>query len=512
MHLCWFTADYVKESEESHFSEFFSFQVEKNHRRALLVYFQTTNTLSSNDCTMSQQQVIPHNTIVSDGPWEYLPVLNECIKILLTIAIGMVMGHFEIFQADTFVPHATKFVFYVALPLLVVRGLGVGIDFYDASFLWNFIGAFLILRVIALSVSFGIVFRGKLGQRGIGEVAVIWLTLSWISTVILGVPISGAVFGSPSKGKTYGILAGISSFIFQLPVQLLFLECHLLEKEYYESKRSSNRTDVEQAIIENEEEKEETWINEEKPSPPMEFDEFCCRKESKPEDLPRQPTDEMLPEAAKKEEPEEIIPKSGTLVEPSVQDEDVTPLMLWLKFAKKREVWKKILIQVVRNPVLWGIAGGFFLSLTKLGPRYLDPNSPDFVPGLAWFASTCDWFGACVSPVSLFAMGVWMQSQGKQLFQISLFSASLCMLSKLVVVPLLMVGLSKAVNLNNEQGRAAVLIAALPISMASFSLGSRYKSGEALLSENVALGTAFILPTVLLWVIVMDELDLFVVN
>lgn len=462
---------------------------------------------------MSLQQAIPHDTIGSDGPWKYLPVLNECIKILLTVAIGMVMGYLEIFQANTFVPHATKFVFYVALPLLVVRGLGIGINFYDDSFLWNFIGAFLILRVIALLVSFGIVFRVKIGgQRGIAEVAVMWLTLSWISTVILGVPISGAVFGSPDKGKTYGILAGISSFIFQLPVQLLFLECHLLEKEYFESKETSNRTDVEQAIIEHADGKEKNWSNVEKSSPSMEFDEPTSN-ESKLEDLYRKPTDEMLPGAASnKGEPEVTTLQTGNLKESSIQDESTTPLMLWFQFAKKREVWKKILIQLVRNPVLWGIAGGFFLSLTKLGPRYLDPNSHDVVPGLAWFASTCDWFGACVSPLSLFAMGVWMQSQGKQVFKSSLFSAPLCMLSKLVVVPFLMVGLAKAVNLDNEQGRAAVLIAALPISMASFSLGSRYKIGEALLSQNVALGTALVLPSVLIWIVVMDEVDLFLVG
>jgi predicted permease len=306
---------------------------------------------------MSQPQVIPYNTIDSDGPWKYLPVLNECIKILLTVAIGMVTGRFEIFQAHTFVPHATKFVFYVALPLLIVRGLGIGVDFYDDddSFLWNFIGAFLILRVIALFVSLGIiVLRGKqLGQqRGIGEVAVMWLTLSWISTVILGVPISSAVFASPDKGRTYGILAGISSFMFQLPLQLLFLECHLLEQEYLAAKDTSNTADVEQAMVEHTDEIEETWSNDEGPSPPRKFDE-PLGKESKPEDLSREPSDEMLPEAAsKKKTPEETTPRTGKLAEPSVQDQDMTPLMLWLQFAKKREVWKKILIQVVRNPVL----------------------------------------------------------------------------------------------------------------------------------------------------------------
>jgi hypothetical protein len=81
--------------------------------------------------------------------WKYLPVLNECIVILLTVAFGFVLGHFNIFESKVFVPQATKFVFHIALPLHVLLGIGIGVDFYDDSFLWDFISAFLILRYVA---------------------------------------------------------------------------------------------------------------------------------------------------------------------------------------------------------------------------------------------------------------------------------------------------------------------------------------------------------------------------
>jgi len=101
--------------------------------------------------------------------------------------------------------------FQVALPLHIMRGIGIGVDFYDKSFLWTYIGAFLILRVIALVVSIVMVlFKLGSGHTGIGQVAVNWLCLSWISTVILGVPISRAVFGDESVGLFLGLLAGIS--------------------------------------------------------------------------------------------------------------------------------------------------------------------------------------------------------------------------------------------------------------------------------------------------------------
>ena len=425
-------------------------------------------------------------TINNEGPWKYLPVLNECIVILLTIVFGIVMGFFKLFQAEKFVPHSTKFVFYCALPLLVLQGLGVGTDFYNDSFLWNFICAFLILRAIALLIAFCVVVRFNDGRNGLGEVAVLWLTLTWISTVILGVPISGAVFGDPSKGQTYGILAGVSSFIFQLPFQLFFLECHQLEMEYFDL-RKQQEPDPEEPKAEFRGE-EEKWTKE----------------EAELSSIVLTPPEEQAP-------PKEESLETPTNVEGSTDSKSnsIRPIHLWFQFAQRSDVWKKILIKVVQNPVLWGIAGGFVLSLSTVGPRFLSPNGEDFVPGLAWFATTTGWLGNCVSPVSLFSMGIWMQSQGMRLFKISTVSMILCMVSKLIIVPLVMVGLAKGLNLSDEAGRAAVLIAALPISQASFSLGNQYKIGEAMLSENVALGTALILPTVLIWNIVLDAWNLF---
>lgn len=206
-------------------------------------------------------------------------------------------------------------------------------------------------------------------------------------------------------------------------------------------------------------------------------------------------------------EPEAQAPDLDTTQQSASRKE--LGLTSWIHFAGRKDVWLRVLSKVVRNPVLWGIVGGFILSLSTLGPDKLNPNSDAYVPGFGWFWETTGWLGDCVSPVSLFAMGVWMESQGKALFNIPIVTAVLFMLSKLVLVPLVMVALAHAYNLNDEAGRAAVLIAALPISMASFSLGSNYTIGEAVLSENVALGTLLLLPTILIWNLVMDAIDLY---
>jgi predicted permease len=430
-----------------------------------------------------------------DDTWEYIPVLNECIQILLTIGIGMVAGYVRVLDTEAFLPQATKFVFHIGLPLHILKGIGIGVNFYDDSFLWTFIAAFLVIRVIALVFCFAVAFSGggkNDGSGATGQVAVMWLAMTWISTIILGVPIASAVFGDPIKGRTYGILAAISSFIFQLPLQLFLLECHLLEKEYL---AGNDDPEIDE-------------LNDDKiliatgSTPPA----VAADRNEDPEQPLGLDEKDPLPSEDAIEQAPKLVQRQQVMTE--TENRSIS-LGLWLQWARTWAIWKKILLQLARNPVLWGIIVGFFFSLTTIGPRFLNPTSGEYVPGLGWIFSTATWLGECVSPVALVAMGVWMQAQGRKLTRIPIVTAILYMLSKLIVIPLIMLGLALLFNLNDEAGRAAVLIAALPISMASFSLADRYGIGQAVLSENVTLGTIMILPTIILWNLTLDALNLF---
>ena len=86
------------------------------------------------------------------------------------------------------------------------------------------------------------------------------------------------------------------------------------------------------------------------------------------------------------------------------------------------------------------------------------------------------------------------------------------MVTKLVVIPAVMLGLAKAFQFSNEAGRAAVLIAAMPVVAAAFPFGSHYKIGDTVLVDNILLGTLLLTPTVLLWNLVLDEASLFPVD
>jgi predicted permease len=278
---------------------------------------------------------------------------------------------------------------------------------------------------------------------------VVLLSLSWISTVILGIPIMTSVLGSPTKGEFYGLLAGISSFIFQLPLQLLFLEIYALVKT--QSKEEASPSSFTAGVESSSMQMEDATLG----TPPS-------------------------------------APKSSKNA-------------FW-------GIFKRVVQRVLLNPVVLSIIAGLIISLTRFGPKYLRQGSSDYVEELAWLDNTLRWFGACVSPVSLFAMGVWMYGEGRRLLQVGVLQITLSMLSKLVIVPLIMVGLAFAMNLDDEASRAAVLIAVLPISLASFTLGSQYKIVEAYLAANVAVGTLLMLPAVLVLNIAMDTLNLFPVE
>jgi len=285
--------------------------------------------------------------------WKYIPVLNGLLQIIVTIAIGAGVGVLDIISADVFVPQATSFVFNIALPCLIIKGIGIGMDFYTA-YKWSFIGVFLILRAIALMIALLVIlltnWKDGDGQRtsDIGNVAVLWLSLTWISTVILGIPILSSTFGDPSLGRQYGILAGVSSFIFQLPLQLLFFECHAAEVEEDTTRMintnqvSPNQMNATADIIAVPiSVKDETELD---------------------DDVERQTIDSTTPTIQSNIPPEDprlwLNSQSNLRIKETHASSEDNDRRWWslvhVEHLSNKRLWLKILIKVIRNPVLIG--------------------------------------------------------------------------------------------------------------------------------------------------------------
>jgi predicted permease len=387
--------------------------------------------------------------------WEYLPVLNICLQILFTVGVGAIFSKILPLVFDpAFVQHTTQFVFYIAIPALVIKGIGVSVDFYSEIFIWKYIAAFLLLRCFSFLFVLAVHLL-KQNDNGIhyGTIAAHWLSLTWISTIVMGVPILTVVMNSPQKGLFYGVLAGISSFIFQLPF-LLFLF------EYDKSKNELQNRDHGLDMSSNESSKVAGYLDE----------------------SPHERNDTNID------------------INETVNTQERSNSILW---------------RMLHNPIILGILIGFIISLSTFGKRFLNPTTGNqslnehYLEWLQFFVDTLGWFGGCVSPLSLFSMGAWMQNRGRHIITVETHVLILFMVLKLVFVPLLMVGIAKVLKLENEVGKAAVLISTLPISMASFSLGNTYSIGQSQLSANVAAGTLLMLPTVMMWNYAIDKIEIF---
>ena len=282
--------------------------------------------------------------------WKYIPVLNGLLQIIVTIAIGAGIGVLDIISADVFVPQATSFIFNIALPCLIIKGIGIGMDFYTA-YKWSFIGVFLILRAIALMIALLVILLTNLKDErrarasGIGNVAILWLSLTWISTVILGIPILSSTFKDPTLGRQYGILAGVSSFIFQLPLQLLLFECHAAEVEEATTRMiNTNQVSPNQMNV------TDTAVP------------ISVKDETEPDDdVERQTVDSTTPTIQANIPPEDprlwLNSQSNLHIKEthtSSEDNRRWWSLVYVEHLSNKHLWLKILNKVIRNPVLVG--------------------------------------------------------------------------------------------------------------------------------------------------------------
>ena len=162
------------------------------------------------------------NSTISPVPVDDLTGYVDALQVVSAILTLILFGWFwkavkVVPSGDVVIKTFNVFLFFVGIPCLVFRGLAIQ-DF--ATLPWAFIGVFFCLRVtlfVLVGVVDLIIFR-----RGLGVFVADYMNSTWINTVIYGIPIYTALFGP--QFAVYPIFASISSFFFQLPVQLVLFE------------------------------------------------------------------------------------------------------------------------------------------------------------------------------------------------------------------------------------------------------------------------------------------------
>lgn len=381
-----------------------------------------------------------------DDMWKYQELLNQNLQILISIAVGFIVTWLGPFNNGRDLKVVNKVVFYILLPSAVLLALGINSDLRDGN-VWRFIGGFLLLRALCLVVIW--CYYGLFRRLSLASVTIHWMVTCWVSTVVLGIPLLIATLG-PQYGSL-GAVAGISSFIFQLPLMLIFLEGSLDTPGFEE--RRQERKDI--------------TLSDDDDDDGMEM----CVSSSR-----------------------------------------ATKEHHWYRLDLTKTQLKYIGIKLVRNPILWAILIGIILSVSSLGPKYLSPGVPQnpncsYAVGAGFIQLSLSYFARCTEPMALLAVGIFLY--GKNPLACGVIQSIVFMIIKLILVPGLMVGCAFAVGLSGAEGRAAVLLASLPVSPTAYTVSEKYNVGRDIAESNVFFGNLLVLPTTIAWNAFMDRIQLF---
>jgi predicted permease len=166
-------------------------------------------------------------------------------------------------------------------------------------------------------------------------------------------------------------------------------------------------------------------------------------------------------------------------------------------------------------PLVWAILGSVILSVTTLGPRYLYPGTAyapncDYVEYTGFIYLFFSYLAGCLEPLALFSVGIVLSKNNP--LTCGIWNIVGYTLIKFILVPILMIGCSFALHLDNVYARGAVLIATLPISPPSFALAGHYQVGLAEAVSTVLSGKLLVIPAILAWQGFMDAVGLFPVD
>lgn len=152
----------------------------------------------------------------------------------------------------------------------------------------------------------------------------------------------------------------------------------------------------------------------------------------------------------------------------------------------------KTLLEIALNPLILGTLAGVILSLTNI-------NLGSTLEGVM------DDIGGLVTPLMLIALGgqFTFKSAKKHLKYIAT-----CVSMRLLVAPLLMVGLGILVGFRGMELGLLLAMSASPVAVASFAMADQYKCDAPLAGEAVVFTSAFSTFTIFAWVFVLKTLSL----
>ena len=352
---------------------------------------------------------------------EYQSTLDLCGSLLVIVLIGFLYGISNHYKRGHVVI-INNIVFIIALPCHIFTALRKQ-DWFDSKKEWEFIAAFLVLRILMLILAIIITL---IRRQSIFECVSIFLGTSWISTIILGLPLCSSIFGPTYI--FYGIYAALSSFFFQLPFMIAMFEIQKTVNNFQSNDKSSDHNNHSDRNLKSSD-------NEEFHSSFIQDDALSnIHPHKSPHPLELQPTGDITNDnkSNNHSDSQRFTAINQTDDDGNAINMDITSVVAsgpdpssnkhdrYVKSNKKNlccRITKLVLLAWFKNPIAWAIFWGFFFAFIWSGldmdqsaedsdwPNFLDMamNSDS---GLAALTSP---LGVCV--IGLFAadrfLGFW---------------------------------------------------------------------------------------------------------
>jgi predicted permease len=378
--------------------------------------------------------------------------------------------HAEKLDSHSFLKTLTFFLFNIAIPATVWRG--VGLQAFD-KLPWVFVGSFVVLRVVTFLIALAIETTLALTVSRPGGAAlivnqVLTTTLrdflgQWLNTIIFGIPLVQAAFGP--KFVVFCVFAAISSFIFQLPLQLVMLEV----REQLRGALGLERDD-EDGPVKHEREEEESETERVRAATAS----ASAAEEGSVTDHP--PSTSSPPPS----------PKAITTTTVGC-----LPLM----------TYARILWAIIKNPVIIGVILGHVTSAIRSGVGDTTTTLP------IWLETWLGPLGDTVTPLAAVGVGAFAVVKWKEVFSAKTdwLAVTVNILAKLLLMPLLALVLLPATGTTlAPQLRVGVVISSLPAALSSYVLSTHYNNKASDSVIIILIGTVLMIPATYLWTWAVD--------
>ncbi|KAL0228211.1 hypothetical protein RCL1_004354 [Eukaryota sp. TZLM3-RCL] len=415
----------------------------------------------------------------------YWPVTNTGLSLGIFIVLGFILGKTKKIEPKLLVG-LNQYVFFIGLPGAVLNQIWSRDMYNIETEVWSFINCWITFRLcmLALSVCYGIIRK-----QHIGDICSNWLATTWASTILLGQPFIESLYGPKLGRQPWGVWAGVSSWIAQLPWMLTMFEFYKIQRD------SSEEYSAELAKKKEAEEEQKKLLETE-----------TTESEETPEDV--------------QVETEEVIETVVAEVKPVITVEAelclVNGMLPW-KAALKRVNFVKIVLKILTNPVLIAVILGWTLTLFKVGiPGWTPPPPPggisDRTNPLFFIYQFLTTAGPTASPLAMTAVGLFAASSGnglKGLIPCGVRKLLVYLFIKMIITPIIMIPLASLFGLEGAIARAAVIVCATPISNAAFALSKQYNHGAGLMAPMIVVGAITLLPVVLFLDVFMNWIGVF---